>query len=331
MGSRPRRSAPSAPRILGALDAEDHLEWEGRVGRPAGIAATVAAACLLLGLLYSTLIGAEAKFSIYERSVQTNDSKDLVFVPSTLQFIGYVLFGFALYYLARATRARRPETPRVAIPMSVVGPVLKGIAAVLTGIALIGISSDVAALDLPPVDRAGGAPALLAGELNREVAAFEIREDNSILQARQIVVLAANLSLGFALVLVSLNAMRAGLLSRFIGILGIIAAVLTVLFEGAGLIEAFWLAAIGAIFMDRWPGGRGPAWDAGEAIPWPSAVDQRLAEQEAEQAEAAERADEDADDEPDEGEDEPEIDPVDDGEAPRPHPTAKKRKKKKRR
>ena len=35
--SSPRRSAPSAPRIPGALEPEDQLEWERRAARPAGI------------------------------------------------------------------------------------------------------------------------------------------------------------------------------------------------------------------------------------------------------------------------------------------------------
>ena len=306
---------------------DEQLEWEQRLGRPAGIAATVAAACLLIGLLYSTLVGAEAKFSTYARSVQTNDKPDLVIVPGILQFTGYLLFAFGLYYLARATKARRAETLSVAIPMSIAGPVLKAITVVLTSVALIGISSEVADLRLPPADPAGGAPALIASELNREVEAVDVQDSNGVLDVRQVALLAANLALGFALVIVSLNAMRAGLLSRFIGILGIIAAVLTVLFQGAGIIEAFWLAAIGAIFLDRWPGGRGPAWETGEATPWPTAAEQRLAEE-----------DEDGEETETETETGAQVEaaPADDdepaeGDEPPPHPVSKKRKKKKRR
>jgi len=29
------------------------------------------------------------------------------------------------------------------------------------------------------------------------------------------------------------------------------------------------------LFLDRWPGGRGPAWQTGEEIPWPGAAQQR--------------------------------------------------------
>jgi hypothetical protein len=41
------------------------------------------------------------------------------------------------------------------------------------------------------------------------------------------------------------------------------------------ILQLFWFAALGMLFLDRWPGGRGPAWQTGEAIPWPGAAEQR--------------------------------------------------------
>jgi hypothetical protein len=75
--------------------------------------------------------------------------------------------------------------------------------------------------------------------------------------------------------MISLNAMRAGLLSRFMGILGIFVGVLLVIPIGVQILQLFWFAALGLLFLDRWPGGRGPAWSSGEAIPWPGAAEQR--------------------------------------------------------
>jgi len=89
---------------------------------------------------------------------------------------------------------------------------------------------------------------------------------------------AVNFAVGGSIVLVSLNAMRAGLLSKFMGILGIILGVLTAIpffLGGPSIIQFFWLIALGILFLDRWPGGRGPAWESGEPIPWPSAAEQR--------------------------------------------------------
>src|SRR5205823_7093693 len=78
--------------------------------------------------------------------------------------------------------------------------------------------------------------------------------------------LAASIATGLGTVLVSLNAMRAGLLSRFMGVLGIILGVLFVLpLIASPIIQLFWLLALGLLFLGNWPGaGRGPAWETGE-------------------------------------------------------------------
>jgi hypothetical protein len=129
------------------------------------------------------------------------------------------------------------------------------------------------------------------------------------------------LAVAFAFVLISLNAMRAGLLSRFMGIIGVIIGALTVLpLFGPSIIQVFWFGALGLILLDRWPNGRGPAWEVVESIPWPSGADQRQAQMER----RAER------DEPeDDYEDEHEEHEDRNGSAP--HPASKKRKKKRRR
>jgi hypothetical protein len=76
--------------------------------------------------------------------------------------------------------------------------------------------------------------------------------------------------------MLSLDAMRAGLFSRFMGIFGIIVGVLFVLpLSSLPIVQVFWLAALGFLFLGRWPQGRGPAWDSGEAIPWPTAQERR--------------------------------------------------------
>ena len=37
--------------------------------------------------------------------------------------------------------------------------------------------------------------------------------------------------------------------------------------SGPLIVQLFWLVAIGVLFLGRWPGGRGPAWETGEADP----------------------------------------------------------------
>jgi hypothetical protein len=81
------------------------------------------------------------------------------------------------------------------------------------------------------------------------------------------------LALAAAVVLVALAAMRVGLLTRFVGVLGAIVGVLQVLgplSTGSFIVTAFWLAMVGMLLLGRWPSGMPPAWEAGEARPWPT-------------------------------------------------------------
>ena len=90
----------------------------------------------------------------------------------------------------------------------------------------------------------------------------------------------ASLALGLGWVVVCLNAMRVGLLTRFMGVLGVICGALIVL---PILVAAADRADVLARRDGRccWPAaGRAalpPAWSTGEAMPWPS--QQQLREQ----------------------------------------------------
>jgi hypothetical protein len=113
-----------------------------------------------------------------------------------------------------------------------------------------------------------------------------------------------------------MNAMRAGLLSRFMGVLGVILGALFVLpLIASPIIQVFWLLALGALFLNLWPGGRGPAWETGEPEPWPSA-----------QGRFGPPAEED-----DEEEEEPEPEREPEPAAANPRSSRKRRKKKARR
>jgi hypothetical protein len=67
-------------------------------------------------------------------------------------------------------------------------------------------------------------------------------------------------------------------MSPFMSILGVIAGILFVLPLLPGVptvLQAFWLGALGVLYLGRWPGGRGPAWESGEEEPWPGATQKR--------------------------------------------------------
>jgi hypothetical protein len=172
-------------------------------------------------------------------------------------------------YLFRAVRARKPELQQVALVMAAIGAVGFGLGRAVSEIArYLGAHDFVNAAD------------------QSNSAASDALSPSATLVG-QVIWQAAALALGFAFVLIALNAMRVGLLTRFMGVLGIIVGVTFVLpLDQQGIIRVFWLGALGAVFLGRLPTGVPKAWTTGEAEPWPS--QQQLREQrEAARAEAA--------------------------------------------
>ncbi len=83
----------------------------------------------------------------------------------------------------------------------------------------------------------------------------------------------AGLALAAGMITVMINAMRVGLLARWMAILGMFTALLIFLPIGGAelqVVPAFWLVMIGVLFAGKWPGGDPPAWTDGVARPWPS-------------------------------------------------------------
>ena len=75
---------------------------------------------------------------------------------------------------------------------------------------------------------------------------------------------------------ISVNAMRVGLLTRFLGYLGVISAALFVIpLVPIPIVQAYWLGALAMLFAGRSPNGTPPAWQSGEAMPWPSPAEMR--------------------------------------------------------
>jgi uncharacterized membrane protein len=70
--------------------------------------------------------------------------------------------------------------------------------------------------------------------------------------------------------------MRTGLLTRFWGSLGM--AIGIVILLGLFPLALIWFAYFGLLILGKVPGGKPPAWEAGEAIPWPTPGERAAAE-----------------------------------------------------
>ena len=304
-------------------DPQQQLSWEASRRKPAGIAALLAAVCILGGSIWSTTLGSDfPRAPLIESLANLQaegpiggaqslriaglqwivDSFASLLAIAAVQAIGWIALGLAATFLAAATRARREEFPTIAMYVPLVGAILMAISLLLGAVGTNLAISDV--LDGPrtvdAVSDIGGQPLLSMA------AIFE---------------LLGPLVVGVGIVLVSLNAMRAGLLTRFLGILGMITGAFIGLNIGpAPILQTFWLVAVAVLFFGYAPGAAGvpPAWSTGQAEPWPS--QQELAE--ARRAEQARRRGEDPDAAP-----EPEPEPVAAGAG---HPSSKKRKRKRR-
>ncbi|MEX2253210.1 MAG: DUF4386 family protein [Thermoleophilaceae bacterium] len=176
-----------------------------------------------------------------------------------VQALSYLALAGVLFYLYRAVKHRRPELPQILLALVIAAPVLKGVADIL--------------LDMARVDSADQLVSSAPAEQTENRAEDLLDEPGAFVSAFGS---AATLLLAVALVMLNVNAMRVGIVSRFLGVLGIVIAVLFAFPLGAsGILQVFWLVALVGLFLDRWPGGRGPAWESGEAVPWPSAAERR--------------------------------------------------------
>jgi hypothetical protein len=266
------------------MTPEEILEQEAAGRQRAGFAALAAALLTILGVILTTVgqpgssefddkivIDAMGRTAagdpvppgrISAFAVKVGEHPVVPIAGAVLYGIGSLAIFFAIAYLFRATRARRPSMPQFALILAAVGAVGFGIGRAVSEVArYIGAHNFVSAADQSnsAATDALSPTATLVGQLIWETSA---------------------LALGFGIAIISLNAMRVGLLTRFMGILGVIVgvAVAPILpIDQQGIIRVFWLAALGMLFLGRLPSGVPKAWTTGEAEPWPS--QQQLREQ----------------------------------------------------
>jgi hypothetical protein len=258
---------------------EQQLAWEARQRPKAGAAALAAAVLTVASSVWSALafqdrpmtgvldaleraaqpgpVGSTPSLRIPYFEYLDSHATDII-ATGVLRGLALAGIGIVLAVLAVSTRARRPELPRFAPTLALFGGVLTAIATILTGFAQVSAVQNI--LDGP-----------------RTVAAADDLAKDSFLVTAQLIGLPGTLALALAFVLICLNAMRAGLLSRFLGILGIITGALLIFPIGSPIpvVQIFWLLAVGLLLLGRLR-NEPPAWAAGEAVPWPSNLERRM-------------------------------------------------------
>jgi len=247
---------------------QEQLQWEARWRRPFAAAAFAAGFVMLAGtgVLLSVPLGREDLEPRPDFLLGVDDSPVSLIGATALQAIAALCLSAAFYYLFRATIHRGPQIPKWFVYLIVAGPIMYAVAQVFNAIAQID-AAEIFADGRPIAGNAG------------DDRAEDVLQDN-VSPIGLGLGFAGSVSIAFLFVMLPLRARRVGLLSPFMGILGVIAGVLFVLPLLPGVpvvLQAFWLGALGSLFLGNWPGGRGPAWETGEPDPWPAPARRRQA------------------------------------------------------
>jgi hypothetical protein len=336
-----------------AAPEDDQLAWEAHNALRAGLFAIAGGLLGLIGVVVTGLSNAGAP-SAEDKILTLTDTLGRAAagqpIPPgqasiVLEFRGHHAAGFiagsiltglallatfpALAYLYRAARARGP-VPRFALIAAAIGAAAAG----------IGLMAGQTAHYLDAASFANAAD-------HSNSAALDV-QNTPIFLAGGLIGSFGGLFLAVAFVLICLHAMRVGLLTRLMGVLGMFAgATLVIQFlDAPGVIRWFWMIALGFLFLGRLPRGRPPAWAVAEAVPWPT--QQQLREQREAAREAAGEREPAAPARRRRGPEESNGSPPADGRAKsvpaprapqprrddavagRPHPSSKKRKRKRR-
>ncbi len=243
------------------MNKQEALQWEATWARPAALAAFFAAVLLIAQIvLLQTVIDDRPGIEAIPDFLLSVDENPAMLLGSRIaQAVAALLVAGVFYYLFRALRTREAGLPSWFVYLIFGGPALYAVGLILGALGQLDVASDFA----------GGEP--IRGDAGDE-RADQLLEDN----ASAVVFglnFAGQVATAFLFVMLPLRARRVGLLSPFMGILGVVTGALLVLQivpVVPVIIEAFWLGALGSIFLNNWPGGRGPAWETGEAEPWPS-------------------------------------------------------------
>lgn len=244
--------------------------WEERWSLSAALTALIAVGLAIGGtIILAQTVGGTNGDAEYLRHVDQHRGAQLA--ASVLQAIGALLLAAPLLYLFRADQARSPKMRGQLVGLVVAAPIFLAVFNVLVGISALHAATDFV-----------GQAVAGTGEGADKVAKEAIND--APLQA-----LAAGFGiagrLGFmvAMFYSCLYGLRTGLLSRLWGSLGMALGAVSFLFPQFAVL---WFIYLGLLIAGWVPGGRPPAWAAGEAIPWPSPGEKAATALEAEESES---------------------------------------------
>jgi hypothetical protein len=241
------------------MSPQEILAHEARVRNRYAAAAALSGVLLIIGAVIQ-LSGPHARVNELTLDLLTANKRfPLDLIASVLNAIAALAAAAVLVYLYQSARARNPEKVK---PYVRIIAILSGVLTAVAGISY----AIIVAIKVHQFATTGSQTYAEANQLT----------SGSGLLALQLLGQLAALLVAVAFVLVALQAMNQGLLSRFMGYLGMFAGALF-LFQitQVPIVQAYWLFAVGYLISGRWPSGVPPAWRSGRSEPWPSSAEMR--------------------------------------------------------
>jgi hypothetical protein len=239
------------------VSSAETIERERRWATPAAIGTFLAVGLSLASLiLLGSKFGADGNAELLRK---INDDSGTLVLIYVIRAVGSALLAVPLVYLFRATEARSEKVRSQLLGLVIAGPLFMAAFAIFTGLSLHDAAPDFVAKHV-------------AGSTSHmDDAAQDAINNASFRSLAAGFGIAGALGFAFAMAYTSLHATRVGLLSRFWGSLGVALGVGSILFPQYTLI---WIIYLGLLIAGWVPRGRPPAWDAGEAIAWPTPGEQ---------------------------------------------------------
>lgn len=289
------------------MGPQETREWEARWALPAALAAFAAVVLLLVPGFVSSVSGSgEAEIL---RSVDAHNGS--VTLTSLLQAVAFVLLSIPLVYLFRAARARSERVRPQMVALIAVAPLLIGVGTFILGQSRQEAAEHFVAGEAKPtlsqkeahdacaseqkdegkkdfaeeIEPEKGETALAACENKKleDDAASNALSDASLNTVAGVITLGGGLLFAISLFYTCLWAMRLGLLTRFWGSLGMALGIAVLI--GFVILAVVWFLYLGLLYLGKLPNGKPPAWEAGEAVPWPTPGEKAAAELEPREAE----------------------------------------------
>jgi hypothetical protein len=252
------------------LSREAILAWERRWARPVAVATLASILLVIAAIVVARAgVGGSGGESDLLRSVQAHRGAELI--SSILQALGVGLLAAPLYYLFRAAKARSEKMRGQLVGVVIAAPLFLAALAIFSGLSSLHAASEFVTHEVPHLTAKG----IGLGSDKANEAANEAITEAPLRPLAAGFGIAGQVGFLVAMIYTALYGMRTGLLTRFWGSLGIALGAVSFLFFQFTLL---WFVYFAFLLLGWVPGGRPPAWAAGEAIPWPSPGEKASAE-----------------------------------------------------